>query len=193
MTLLPIHTVRRLYDDHTLDVIEDLIGGTPFDQASDPIATQSLDPCSWRSMYKGPLLLTGPVRQEQEWSLSRAIAYDRYLPTVVLARAQEMQKAFGEAGPLEVVYFPDAVGILHCPGLRFHTENHSPLPEARMCLVIRDIKSPQDVLRRYYPFQRTLWRWLDRLHAASMPCTGLTLPRIEDLARPTCGEPLELS
>ena len=76
MTLLPIHTVRRLYDDHTLAVIEDLLGGTPFDQASDPIATQSLDPRSWRSMYKGPLLLTGTVQAEQKWTLARAIAYD---------------------------------------------------------------------------------------------------------------------
>lgn len=193
MTLLPIHTVRRLYDDHTLAVIEDLLGGTPFDQASDPIATQSLDPRSWRSMYKGPLLLTGTVQAEQKWTLARAIAYDRYLPTVVLARAQKMQEAFGKAGPLEVVYFPDAVGILHCHGLSFHTEDHSPLPEARMCLVIRDIKSPRDFLRRDDPFQRTLSRWLDRLHAASMPCTGLKLPRIEDLARTACGEPLELS
>ena len=67
MTMLPIHTVRRLYDDHTLEVIEDLIGGGPFNLASDPLAHQLLDPSAWRSMHKGSLILSTSVDAEKRW------------------------------------------------------------------------------------------------------------------------------
>lgn len=60
MTLLPVHPVQRLYEDHTLEVIEDLIGGGPFDQASDAIARQHLDPETWRSM-QGLIAFAGQI------------------------------------------------------------------------------------------------------------------------------------
>ena len=193
MKLLPTQTVRRIYDDQTLAIIESLIDGTSHNQASDPIASQSLDPRSWRSMSKGPLLMNGKVTTNLKRAFAHAIAYDRYLPTIVLTRARKMQLKMGEAGPLEVVYFPDAVGILHDPDMRLHSEGPSSLGEERMCLVVRDINSSREFVSRYDPFQKTLRRWLDRLHDTSIPLTGLKLPRIEDLARTACGKPFELS
>lgn len=191
MTLLPIQTVRKIYDDQTLAIIENLIGGTPHALASDPIASQSLDPHSWRSMRKGPLHMNGMGKTDLNRSFAQAIAYDRYLPTIVLTRARKMQLAMGMAGPLEAVYFPDAVGILHYPDTRLHFEGPSSLGEERMCLVVRDINSSREFVSRYDPFQKTLRQWLDRLHDTSIPLTGMKLPRIEDLARTACGEPLE--
>lgn len=192
MPLMPIHTVRRLYEDNTLAVIEDLIGG-PFDQASDAIATQRLDPEAWRSMHKGALLVAGTMEPEKRWAFARAIAYDRYLPTLVLARAQSMRQASVVQGAVEVVYFPDAIGILHRAGPRHFDEDDLSSAEARMCLVTRDIHRPQDFIRRNDPFERTMWRWLDHLHAASVSCTGMKLPRIEHLARSDPAAPLELT
>ena len=193
MTLLPVHTVRRLYEDHTLDVIEDLIGGGPFDQASNPMASQYLDPEAWRSMHKGPMMLSANANPETAWAFARALAYDRYLPTVVLSRAESMRQASHGRGPVEVVYFPDAIGILHHGDGRTSDENTLPTAEARMCLVTRDIDRPRDFLRRNDPFEKTVWRWLDHLHAASVCCKGLTLPRVENLARAAAAEPFELA
>jgi hypothetical protein len=193
MTLLPVHTVRRLYEDRTLEVIEDLIGGGPFDQASDPLASQYLDPDAWRSMHKGPLMLSGNINAETAWAFARALAYDRYLPTVVLSRARSMRQASQGPGPVKVVYFPDAIGILHHGAGRFSDEDTLPTAEARMCLVARDIDRPRDFLRRNDPFEKTVWRWLDHLHAASVCCKGLSLPRVEHLARAATADPLELA
>lgn len=193
MTLLPVHTVRRLYEDHTLEFIEDLIGGFPFDQASGPLASQLVDPDVWRSMHKGPLMLSANVTAETAWAFARALAYDRYLPTVVLSRARSMRQASHGPGPVEVVYFPDAIGILHHGDGGNSDEETLPTAEARMCLVTRDIDRPRGFLRRNDPFERTVWRWLDHLHAASVCCKGLKLPRIEHLARAATAEPLELA
>jgi len=193
MTLLPVHTVRRLYEDHTLEVIEDLIGRGPFDQASNPLASQFLDREVWRSMHKGPLVLSAGIKPETSWTFARAIAYDRYLPTVVLPRALSMQQQSHAPGAIEVVYFPDAIGILHRGGGRNFDEDPRRTVEARMCLVTRDIHRTQDFLRRNDPFERTVWRWLDHLHAASVCCNGLKLPRIEHLERNARAEPLEFA
>lgn len=193
MTLLPIHTVRRLYEDHTLEVIEDLIGDGPFDQASDPLASQYLDPEAWRSMHKGPLMLSGNIKAETAWAFARALAYHRYLPTFLLSRARSMRRASQGPGPVEVVYFPDAISILHHGAGRFSDEDRLPPAEARMCLVTRDIDRPRNFLRRNDPFERTVWRWLDHLHAASVCCKGLRPPRVEHLARAAMADPLELA
>jgi len=193
MNLLPVHTVRRLYEDQTLEVIEDLIGGAPLDQASDPLASQFLDPEVWRSMHKGPLNLSAEIKAETSWAFARAIAYDRYLPTVILSRAQSMRQASHHPGAIEVVYFPDAIGILHHGSARSVDEDKLRTVEAKMCLVTRDIHRTRDFLRRSDPFKRTLWRWLDHLHAASVCCKGLTLPRIEHLERSARGEPLDFA
>lgn len=180
---LPIHTVRRLYEDQTLEVIEDLLGG-PFDKASDALATQCLDPEHWRSMHKGPLCMTGDADRAKSWAFARALAYDRYLPTVVLGQVQNMQKACNaRGGSIEVVYFPDAIGILRCGANMHLIQELRQSPQAYMCLVTRDIHRPEDFVHRYEPFERTIWRWLDHLHAESVPCHGLKLPRIEHLER----------
>ena len=193
MTLMPVQPVRRLYDDHTLSVIEDLIGGGPFDQASDAIASQYLDPEVWRSMHKGPLVMSETIEREKSWAFARAIAYDPYLPTVVLARVQSMQQASQAIGAYEVVYFPDAIGILHRGVSRNFGGDDLCAVEARMCLLVRDIHRTQDFIQRHDPFERTMWRWLDYLHAASVPCDGLKLPRIEHLARSARATPLEFT
>ena len=191
MTLLPIHTVRRLYEDRTLEIIKDLIGGGPLDQASNPLASQYLDPKAWRSMHKGPLVLSGNINATTAWAFARALAYDRYLPTVVLSRAQSMCQASYKPGPVEAVYFPDAIGILHHGHGGTSGEETLLKAEAKTCLVTRDIDRPRDFLRRNDPFQKTVWRWLDHLHAASVCCMGLKLPKIEHLARATMAQPLE--
>lgn len=179
---LPIHTVRRLYEDHTLEVIEDLIGG-PYDKASDVLATQRLDPAHWRSMHKGPLCMTSDADRAQSWAFARALAYDRYLPTIVLGQVQNMRFACGAHGWFEAVYFPDAIGILRFGADMPLGQDLRQAPEAYMCLVTRDIQRPEDFVRRYEPFDRTIWRWLDHLHAESVPCHELKLPRIEHLER----------
>ncbi len=189
MTLLPVHPVQRLYEDHTLEVIEDLIGGGPFDQASDAIARQHLDPETWRSMHKGSLSMTSTIETEKCWAFARAIAYDRYLPTVVLPRAQNMLQSGQIHGPIEVVYFPDAIGILN-QSLKVKLDGTA---KATMCLVTRDIHRTQDFFVRKDPFDRTVRRWLDYLHAESVPCDGLKLPRIEHLMRSATAAPLDLS
>lgn len=192
MTLLPVHPVQRLYDDRTLAVIEDLTGEVPFDQASDAIASQYLDPEIWRSMHKGPLCMAGTIEPEKSWAFARAIAYDSYLPTVVLARARSMRQASNHRGALEVVYFPDAVGILLHHFRPAHLEDSDLCPvKAGTCLVTRDIHCTRDFIRRNDPFQRTVSRWLDHLRAASLPCNGVKLPRIEQLARSAGAGPLE--
>lgn len=183
MTLLPVRTVRRLYEDETLQVIEDMLGGRTFDLASDPIASPTLDPAAWRSMDKGPVCMSMSIAPEQRWTFARAIAYDRYLPTVVLGHVHSMQKAGEIQGPCEVVYFPDAIGILHDTCWPRKERGALQCPDAHMCLITRDIQRPDDFIRRNDPFERTLWRWLDHLHAKTVPCKGLKLPRIEHLKR----------
>ncbi len=193
MTLMPVHTVRRLYDDDTLSVIEGLIGGVPFDQASDAIASQYIDPEVWRSMHKGSLDMSGAFKAERTWAFARAIAYDRYLPTVVLPRVRSMRQASYTTGPCEVVYFPDAIGILHRNSATYRKQDHLRTVKTTMCLVTRDIHRTEDLVRRHGPFEKTVWRWLDHLHAASVPCEGLKLPRIEHLARSAEAAPLKLT
>lgn len=183
MTRLPVQTVRRLYDDQTLSVIEGVLGGVAFDQSSDPIASQSIDPMLWRSMHKGALLIPKTVELEQRWALARAIAYDRYLPTVVLTRAQSLLRMIGSGGPVEVVYFPDAIGILYRDALRKLGATARERIEAHMCLVTRDITRPSDFIRRRETFERTVSHWRDHLVAAGATCDRLALPPIESLAR----------
>ena len=92
-------------------------------------------------------------------------------------------------GPIEVVYFPDAIGILN-QSLRVKLDGTA---EATMCLVTRDIHRTQDFLARNDPFDRTVRRWLDYLHAESVPCDGLKLPRVEHLARSAKAAPLDFT
>lgn len=151
--------------------------GRAFDLASDPIANQTLDPAAWRSMDKGPVCMSMSIAPEQRWAFARAIAYDRYLPNVVLGHVHSMQKAGEIQGPCEVVYFPDAIGILHDTCWPRNEQGALQCPDAHMCLITRDIQRPDDFIRRNDTFERTLWRWLDHLHAKTVPCNGLKLPR----------------
>ena len=193
MTMLPIHTVRRLYDDHTLEVIEDLIGGGPFDLASDPLAHQLLDPSAWRSMHKGSLILSTSVDAEKRWAFARAIAYDRYLPTVALSRVQKMCEASCFQGAVKAVFFPDAIGILLSGSDGGFDQDPQRAVDTKMCLITRDINCPEDFIRRHNPFEKTVWRWLDYLHAESVGCQGLKVPRLEHLQRSTKAELLDFA
>jgi len=185
MTLLPITTVPRLYEDQTLQVIEGLIGGAPYDQASDPFASVLIDPADWSSLYKAPRVLTPGITAERASALARAVTSDKTLLSVILPRAKSMERACRGLGPIEVVYFPDALGILHQGGGTLLEDDTIRSATARMCLVTRDIHCPKDLVRRNDPFERTVRRWLDHLHAASVCCEGLKLPRVEQLWRQT--------
>ncbi|PWE48359.1 hypothetical protein DEM26_18630 [Thioclava sp. NG1] len=185
MTLLPITTVPRLYQDQTLQVIEGLIGGAPYDQASDPFASVLIDPADWSSLHKALRALTPRITAETASALARAVASDSILPTVILPRAKSMERACRGLGPIEVVYFPDAIGILHQGGGTLLEDDTTRPAKARMCLLTRDIHCPRDLVRRNDPFEKTVRRWLDHLHAASVCCEGLKLPRVEQLWRQT--------
>jgi hypothetical protein len=193
MTMLPFYTVRRLYDDHTLEIIEDLIGGGPFNQASDPLAHQHLDPDAWRSTHKGSLILSTHVEAEKRWAFARAIAYNRYLPSVVLPRVKRMGEASSFWQDFKVVFFPDAIGILHGGGGGPFAEDPQRAVDTKMCLIARDINCTQDLIHRHNPFERTVQHWLDYLHTEPLDCQGLKLPRVEHLQRNTKSEPLEFA
>lgn len=183
MTLMPVHTVPRLYGDQTLAVIEILIGGGPLDQASDAIASQTLDPEVWRSMHKGPLQMFGNPDAEQYRAFARALAYDDTLPSVVMSRVQKLRRAGRKCGRCEVVYFPDAIGVLHLGDVIHPETDLRRMVKSTMCLITRDVHCPEDLIRRHAPFERTLWRWLDHLRANSIHCEGLKLPRTAHLLR----------
>ena len=180
-TLLPTTTVSRLYEDQTIQVIEGLIGGAPYDQASDPFASALIDPADWSSLHKAPLVLAPGITAETASALARALASDSILPSVILPRAKSMERACRGLGSIEVVYFPDAIGILHQGGETLLEDGTIRPAKARMCLVTRAIHCPKDLVRRNDPFEMTVRRWLDHLHAASVCCEGLKLPRVEQL------------
>ncbi|MGR3270502.1 hypothetical protein [Thalassococcus profundi] len=182
MTLMPVHTVPRLYGDRTLAVIEDLIGGGPLDQASDAIASQTLDPEVWRSMNKGSLEMVGSPDADEYRAFARALAYDDTLPSVVMSRVQKLRRASRACGRCEVVYFPDAIGLLHLGDVTHGETDLRRMVNSTMCLITRDIR-PEDFVRRHAPFERTMWRWLDHLRSASVCCDGLKLPRADHLLR----------
>jgi hypothetical protein len=180
MTFLPVHIVQRLYDDETCAVFQDLIGGGPLDQASDAIASQTLDPEAWRSMHKGPLKMFGSPDEDKCQALARALAYDETLPSVIMSRVQKLRRANLDRGRCEVVYFPDAIGLLHS-GRAIHRETDWRMMTSSICLVTRRLHGPEDLIRRHAPFKRTLWRWLDHLRANAIRCDGLKLPRTAHL------------